>query len=62
MQEKDIEKLKFTKSVDNCNHQNVIGIYNLGANDGYICLDCGLKRQNKKDFKKIISNNTTEIQ
>ena len=50
MQEKDIEKERFEKRPEECEHKNVVGVYDLGAQDGYICRDCGKRAQQRSDF------------
>lgn len=52
MQEKDFEKLNFEKKPEECEHKIVEGLYELGAQDGYGCLQCGKRAQRKSDFHK----------
>lgn len=52
MQEKDLEKMKFEKKPEECEHGTIAGVYELGAQDGYICLHCGMRAQRKTDFHK----------
>lgn len=52
MQEKDIAKLKFEKKPEECEHNNVVGVYDLGSQDGYICLDCGARAQERSTLHK----------
>ena len=52
MQEKDIAKLKFEKKPEECEHKLVVSVEELGAQDGYICLDCGARAQERSTLQK----------
>ena len=52
MQEKDIKNEKFEKKPEECDHGLIEGVYDLGAQDGYICRYCGMRAQRKDAFHK----------
>ena len=52
MQEEEFERLKFTCDPSNCDHSELVRLYEKGAHTDYACMKCGMCSGVREDFKK----------
>ena len=54
MQENEFAKIKATCEKQDCSHQRIVKLYDLGAHSDYGCLDCKMMSLILDDFKRTL--------